>query len=210
MGKAVAEIARERGHEVVYTLDKDDALIDLDIAEVVVEFSTPEAAFDNISSCLLVGVPVVSGTTGWLDRRQEVEELCRSRNGAFLYASNFSIGVNIFFAINRYLAKLMQGRGYKVKIKEIHHIHKLDAPSGTAVTLAEQILPYSKYDSWIPADNTDIQGLPIQSVREGEENGYHEVTYSSDIDILQISHNAFSRKGFALGAVLAAEYILGS
>ena len=202
MGRAVEETARQRGHTIGATVDNpgewQERLDALRACDMAVEFSTPATAVDNIMRCLDLGLPVVSGTTGWHDRLGEVQERCRQRDGALFVASNFSIGMNIMFELNRRLAELMAGRNeYSVAISETHHIHKLDAPSGTALSLAADIA------SRLHAEP------PIASHRIGEVPGIHEVVYDSDVDTLTLRHEAKSRKGLALGAVLAAEYLLG-
>lgn len=210
MGRAIEQIALERGHQIIAKIDKDHSKVDFKNADVAIDFSVPEAAFDNISKALNNKIPVVSGTTGWSDRYDEAVTLCKKNNSGFLYASNFSVGVNLFFELNKYLAKLIQPYDYKVAIEETHHIHKLDSPSGTAITLAEQILPLSDHIKWtLETGNNSEEGLPIRSKREGEVTGTHEITYSSEIDCISIKHEAHQRKGFALGAVLAAEFMVG-
>ena len=209
MGQAIEKIALERGHEIVIRKDMEPLTIDLSLADAAIDFSHPNAAFDNIVSCFDAGVPVVSGTTGWLDRFEEAKVLCSETKGAFLYASNFSIGVNLFFNLNAYLARLMRPlKDYDVELEEIHHVHKLDAPSGTAITLAEGILEQSEKESW-SLDKESRDELFIGVEREGEVPGTHKVRYSSEVDSIEIKHTAHSRTGFALGAVVAAEWILG-
>ena len=211
MGRAVEQIAIERGHKIVAKIDKENSDFNLKNADVAIDFSVPEAAFENISRAFKNKIPVVSGTTGWLDKYDEAVALCKQYHSGFLYASNFSVGVNLFFELNKRLAKLIQPYDYKVSIKEIHHLDKLDAPSGTAITLAEQILPYTDYLNWTleSEKNSDDEGLPIKSLREGEVPGTHEITYNSEIDSISIKHEAHNRNGFALGAVLAAEFMAG-
>ncbi len=209
MGQAIEKIALERGHEIVIRKDMEPLTVDLGLADVAIDFSHPNAAFDNIVSCLEAGVPVVSGTTGWLDRFEEAKALCAETQGAFLYASNFSIGVNLFFNLNAYLARLMRPlKDYDVELEEIHHVHKLDAPSGTAITLAEGILNESDKESW-SLDKESPADLFIGVKREGEVPGTHKVRYSSEVDSIEIKHTAHSRTGFALGAVVASEWLLG-
>lgn len=209
MGRLIEQIATERGHNIVAIKDVGSPEPDYGQVDVAIDFSTPEVAADNISACLTEGVAVISGTTGWLDRYEEISSLCKKVDGAFLYASNFSLGVNVFFGLNRYLAKLMGDLPeYGVKIEETHHIHKLDAPSGTAITLAEGIIKESSYENWGDRENLD-KTIPIESKRIGEVPGTHIVQYSSKVDDLEIKHSAHSRKGFALGAVIAAEWIIG-
>jgi 4-hydroxy-tetrahydrodipicolinate reductase len=215
MGKIIAEIAESRGHTIAAKINIDNLdeleTLDTDQIDVAIEFSEPTAAFDNIAWAIHHHIPVISGTTGWLERKPEIEQLALSKGGSFFYASNYSIGVNIFFRLNNYLAKIMEGQpDYKVKIEEIHHTEKKDAPSGTAITLAETII--NKIDRIKRWDlNTDMvnseHSLPITAIREDPAPGTHTVTYCSDIDDIEIKHTAHSRKGFALGAVLVAEWI---
>lgn len=217
MGKMIERIALERGHEIVLVVDEANRSEvtpeQLRRAEVAIEFSAPAVAVDNYKWCFEQGVPVVSGTTGWLDCWDEVVKHCRQRKGAFFYASNFSIGVNLFFRLNKYLATLMNGFGYyKVSVEETHHVHKLDAPSGTAITIAEGILEqHEGYESWQLDRGKEVADgvLPIVAKRIGEVPGIHTVSYKSDVDEIEIRHSAFSREGFALGAVLAAEFLKG-
>ena len=209
MGKLIEEIAIRRNHKIVTIKDVDTPEIDYSNIDVGIDFSTPEAAFENITNCIDKGIPVISGTTGWLDRFDEVKRLCDAREGAFLYASNFSLGVNIFFALNSYLANMMSSLDdYRASIEEIHHIHKLDAPSGTAISLADGIIEQTNYNNW-ELDGNSEQTLPISSVRKGEFPGTHSVSYKSEIDDIEIKHTAHSREGFALGAVIAAEWLIG-
>ena len=213
MGKAVEEAALKRGHEIVSIIDVDhrDAFRSeaFRSADVAIEFTRPDTAFDNYMQCFAAGVPVVSGTTGWLDRLDEVKAICRNEGRTFFYASNFSIGMNLFFAVNAYLAKLMNRfTDYDVQITETHHIHKLDAPSGTAISLAQAVIEHSNYQSW-KLDETFGAELGIYAVREDEVPGTHSVKYHSNVDEIEIKHTAFNRNGFALGAVVAAEWILG-
>jgi len=217
MGKTIEKIAEKRGHQIVIRADKDTEPYHISEAEVAIDFSVPDSAYDNIIDCIKHGVPVVSGTTGWLEKYNEVADLCKKKEGAFLYASNFSVGVNIFFKLNEYLAQLISKvEGYHASITEVHHIHKLDAPSGTAISLAEQILSKTDYNKWQLTDNSvqekDLSGsdiIPILAKREGEVPGIHEVMYQSEVDQISIRHEAYSREGFALGAVIAAEWIVG-
>jgi 4-hydroxy-tetrahydrodipicolinate reductase len=211
MGKAIADIAKERGHEIVAIVDPDTQEGTLTQAQVAINFSVPDAAVANIKSALKMGVPVVCGTTGWLGQRAEVEAYCQTQNSAFLYASNFSIGVNLFFSLNQKLAQLMQPHpDYIAKMEEIHHIHKLDAPSGTAITLAEGVIENSPYQKWVLEGNQESnRQLPIHSIREGELPGTHSVHFQGANDLISIRHEAFNRKGFALGAIVAAEWIVG-
>lgn len=207
MGKAIEKIAIERGHEIVIRKDVEPVDIDLSVADAAIDFSHPSAAFDNIKECIDSKVPVVSGTTGWLDRFDEITAYCKDQDGAFIYASNYSIGVNLFFNLNAYLAKMMeQIKGYDVTMEEIHHIHKLDAPSGTAITLAHDIIENSEKQKW-NIESPESDDLFINVKREGEVPGTHQVSYSSAIDSIEIKHTAFNRTGFALGAVVAAEWL---
>lgn len=217
MGKMIESIAIERGHEIVLKVDENNCTKvttdQLRQADVAIEFSMPAIAVNNYTWCFEAGVPVVSGTTGWLEKWEKVVALCQQKKGGFFYASNFSIGVNLFFQLNQYLAKLMNGFDhYKVFIEETHHIHKLDAPSGTAITLAEGILEHHEgYNSWqLSPEKEELDHvLPIMAKREGEVPGIHSVLYKSKVDEIEIRHAAFSREGFAFGAVLAAEFLQG-
>ena len=207
MGQAIEKVAVERGHEIVIRKDVEPLEVDLSIADAAIDFSHPSAAFDNIKLCIDNDVPVVSGTTGWLDKYEEVKEYCELKKGSFIYASNFSIGVNLFFNLNAYLAQMMKNiKGYEPTMEEIHHIHKLDAPSGTAISLANDILENSEKDKW-NSSSPDKKELFIKVKREGEVPGTHSVAYSSAIDEIEIKHTAFNREGFALGAVVAAEWL---
>lgn len=213
MGKAIEEIAVEKGHEVVLKIssaNKQELTAEkLKQADVAIEFTGPEHAVANILLCLEAGVPVVCGSTGWLEKLNEVEAYCKQKNGSFLYASNFSIGVNIFFELNRKLAALMANQpAYTVSIEEIHHTHKKDAPSGTAITLAEQaIQQLPGKNSWVNTAVAHRHEIPIVSKRIDPAPGTHSVKYSSAVDDIEIIHTAHNRQGFAGGAVLAAEYI---
>lgn len=217
MGKLVERLAAGRGHEIVLVVDEynrnSTSGEQLEMAEVAIEFSVPAVAADNYKWCFDHGVSVVSGTTGWLDRWDEVVEYCRQRDGGFFYASNFSIGVNVFFQLNKYLAGMMSRfDDYQVFVEETHHIHKIDAPSGTAITLAEGILDnHGGYSSWeLNSGGCPSKGvLPVSAKRIGEVPGIHAVTYKSDVDEIVIRHSAISREGFARGAVLAAEFMKG-
>ena len=207
MGKAIEKIALDRGHEIVIRKDVEPLDADLSLADVAIDFSHPSAAFDNIVQCIDAGVPVVSGTTGWLDRYEEARTYCIAKEGAFLYASNFSIGVNLFFNLNGYLARMMSKlKDYEVSMEEVHHIHKLDAPSGTAITLAQEILRNSEKSNW-SIDKASDEDLLINVKRQGEVPGTHTVLYDSEVDSIEIRHTAHSRTGFALGAVVAAEWL---
>ena len=208
MGKTIERIAQERGHEIVLKVDAPGNY-DLSVAEVAIEFSTPQSAFANICRALSLGLPTVAGTTGWLEHYPEAVTLCKEHEAAFLYASNFSIGVNIFFELNKTLAQLMRKYSeYAVAIEEIHHTQKLDAPSGTAITLAQEIIEQTDKVGWELGETTEDK-IPITAKRIENVPGTHIVTYKSVVDTLEIKHTAHSRDGFALGAVLAAEWIIG-
>ena len=209
MGRAIENIAKNRGHEIIAKIDKDQIEGTLEHANVAINFSIPDAAVNNIFSALSLKIPVVCGTTGWLEDLKKVTDFTTKNDTAFLYASNFSIGVNLFFKLNEQLAKMMNNQSeYKVNIEEIHHIHKLDAPSGTAITLAEGIIENSKSSDWsLSTDKSDE--IQIDAIREGEVPGTHTVTYESSIDAISIKHEAHNREGFALGALVAAEWIVG-
>ena len=209
MGKAIEQIALDRGHQIVCKIDKNLSEGKLHEADAAINFSIPDAAADNISSALNQRVPVVCGTTGWLDAYQQVTQTALEKNTAFLYASNFSVGVNLFFKLNKVLAQMMHPhKEYRASMEETHHIHKLDAPSGTAITLAEGIIGNSDLIDW-KLDEDAKDSLSIQSYREGEVPGTHSIKYKSTIDDITIEHKAHNRKGFALGAVIAAEWIVG-
>ena len=208
MGKAIEIVAVERGHDVVAKIDQNEAYGNLSEADVAINFSVPDAAVENIKTALKINIPVVCGTTGWLDQLNEIEDFCKAKNSAFVYASNFSVGVNLFFKLNEVLAKLMSShKSYEASMKEVHHIHKLDAPSGTAITLAEGIIDQSDYTQWSIHKDTIENMLPIEVDRIGEVPGTHTIKYESNIDSISIEHEAHSGKGFALGAVIAAEWI---
>jgi len=215
MGKAIAEKAPAMGHEVALVIGRDNQQdftpVKLRCCDVAIEFTNPETAPDNILRCLEAGIPVVSGTTGWLHRLPEIVASAERCKGAFFYASNFSIGVNLFFALNRYLAKMMAPHPeYGVSITETHHLHKKDAPSGTAITLAEGIIAgLDRKTSWSNPPATDPAVLEIQSLREGEVPGTHEVIYFSETDSILLRHEAHSREGFVKGALLAAAWLPG-
>jgi|SRR6476469_3717792 len=213
MGKAIEEIAVQRGHEIVLKINIDN-LEDftdenLKKADVAIEFTGPESAVANIKKCCKAGIPVVSGSTGWLKKWDEIKSYCCEQNAGFLYASNFSVGVNLFFELNKYLAQLMMPHTeYNVEMEEIHHTEKKDAPSGTAITLAEQILEQiSSKKRWVNENSSNKQDLVITSKRIDPAPGTHVIKYASAIDDIEITHTAHNRKGFATGAVLAAEYL---
>lgn len=210
MGQVIERIAKERGHEIVLKKSRNESFEGLENADVAIDFSIPEAAVANISECFEKRIPVVSGTTGWLENYSNVVKLCEQSNGAFIYSSNFSLGVNIFFEMNAYLAKIMsQFSQYSIGIEEIHHTQKLDAPSGTAITLADAIINHSDYSSWGLNEGKNSDELVIKAERIAQVPGTHIVTYKSDIDTIEIKHEAHNREGFALGAVVAAEWIFG-
>jgi len=209
MGKEIEKIALSRGHEIVIRKDVDD-VIDINLADVAIDFSVPSSAFNNITNCINNKVPVISGTTGWLDKYEEAVALCREKNSAFIYASNYSLGVNIFFELNKQLAKMMRSlEDYEISMEEIHHTKKLDAPSGTAITLAEGVIENSSKNNWELGDEASEGNIPIVAKRIPDVPGTHTVWYDSEVDAIEIKHTAHSRKGFALGAVVAAEWIVG-
>ncbi|MFY7964625.1 MAG: 4-hydroxy-tetrahydrodipicolinate reductase [Chitinophagaceae bacterium] len=213
MGKAIEEIALTKSHEIVLKIDLSNldefTKENLSKADVAIEFTSPHTAFENVSKCLEYGIPVVCGSTGWLDKWNEIETLCKQQNGTLLYASNFSIGVNLFFELNTYLAKLMSKyNDYNVSLTEIHHTQKKDAPSGTAITLAEQVLANNNIKkNWVNQPTSNAAELEIISERIDPAPGTHTIKYSSPIDDIEITHTAHNRVGFASGAVLAAEFI---
>lgn len=208
MGKEIEKIALERGHEIVLRKTEENDYSGLELADVAIDFSIPTAATENISTCFNQNIPVVSGTTGWLEHYNDMTALCKEKNGAFLYGSNFSVGVNLFFELNSHLAKLMSKiKEYNVSMEEIHHTHKLDAPSGTAISLAQGIIAETDYQQWTMDNATDTE-IYIDAKRIEDVPGTHSVFYKSTVDEIEIKHTAFSRQGFALGAVIAAEWIL--
>lgn len=215
MGHEIEKIALSRGHEVVCAIDiNEEYKFESEAfksADVAIEFTSPESAFNNYMKAFAARIPVVSGTTGWLERMSEIKKACEEEGQTFFYASNFSLGVNLFFAFNKYIAKMMNNfKDYDVHIEETHHIHKLDAPSGTAITLAEGIIEnLEQKKKWVLENAESANDLVIQSFREGEVPGIHTITYNSEVDTISITHDAKSRKGFALGAVLAAEFTKG-
>ena len=209
MGKVIERIALERGHEIVLKKDHDNTFEGLLNTDVAIDFSVPDSAVGNISECLNNGIPVISGTTGWLTDYPKMAQLCEEKNGSFIYASNFSLGVNVFFELNEYLAKMMANlKQYKVSMEEIHHTQKLDAPSGTAITLAEGVIKHTDYANWTletPISNE----IHIEAKRIENVPGTHSIFYDSEVDQIEIKHTAHSREGFALGAVVAAEWLVG-
>ena len=209
MGQVIERIALERGHEIVLKKDEFNTYEGLSTADVAIDFSVPTAAVSNISSCFHANVPVISGTTGWLEHYDEMLALCAAKNGAFISSSNFSLGVNIFFELNEYLAKIMSKfDNYTVEMEEIHHTQKLDAPSGTAISLAKGVIENSNYTNWT-LENPEANQIYIDTKRIGTVPGTHTVTYNSVVDAIEIKHTAHNREGFALGAVIAAEWIVG-
>lgn len=215
MGKEIEQIALQRKHEIALKIDENNIASitkeDLQKCDVAIEFSTPASAVSNMTRCFLSGVPVVVGTTGWYDRLEKVKKLCEENDGCLFYASNFSIGVNIFFKMNEELAKIMNNYAdYDVSMEEIHHVHKLDAPSGTAISLANQVTDNLKRKKkWVNTQTKKTDELEIISKRIDEVPGTHTVKYHSAIDDIEITHKAHNRKGFAMGAVLAAEFVKG-
>ena len=208
MGKTIEKLAVQKGHTIVSKLNRNSLKEDILKADVAIEFSTPEAAVSNIKFCLENNVPVISGTTGWLEHYDEMIKLCENRNGSFIYASNFSVGVNLFFSINEYVSNIMKPwKEYQVSIEEIHHTQKLDAPSGTAITLAEGIINNSDKKNW-NLDDADDDEIKITAKRIDDVKGTHIINYDSTIDTISIKHEAHSREGFALGAILAAEWLV--
>jgi 4-hydroxy-tetrahydrodipicolinate reductase len=209
MGKMIEQLALDRGHQIVAKVDIDTTEIDFANIDVAIDFSMPDAAFGNISSCIENKVPIISGTTGWLDNYDNAITLCEEKKGAFIYASNFSLGVNVFFELNAYLGRMMKNLNqYQVAMEEIHHTQKLDAPSGTAITLAEGIIANTNYQNWKLGESSENE-ISINSKREGSVPGTHSVDYTSEVDSIEIKHTAHNREGFALGAVIAAEWLHG-
>lgn len=209
MGKVIEKIALERGHEIVLRKGSSDSFDGLLQADVAIDFSVPNSAVNHISECLNHNIPVISGTTGWLENYDEMVNLCQEKNGSFIYGSNFSLGVNIFFELNNYLAKMMKNlKDYSVSMEEIHHLQKLDAPSGTAISLANGIIENTDYTNWT-LDNAATNEIYIDAKRIENIPGTHSVFYDSKVDQIEIKHTAHSREGFALGSVIAAEWLLG-
>ena len=210
MGKVIEKIALERGHEIVLKKSSSDSYLGLENANVAIDFSVPASAVENISECLNRGIPVVSGTTGWLEEYPKMVALCENKNGSFIYGSNFSLGVNLFFELNSYLAKMMSKfKTYSISMEEIHHTQKLDAPSGTAISLAKGIIENTDYSSWTLDANPKEKELPIEALRIENVPGTHSIFYTSEVDTIEIKHTAHSREGFALGSVIAAEWLVG-
>jgi len=209
MGQTIERIALERGHEIVLKKDEFNTYDGLSSADVAIDFSIPSVAVANISSCFHAGVPVISGTTGWLEQYDDMVALCETKKGAFISSSNFSLGVNLFFELNDYLAKMMaKFVSYTVEMEEIHHTQKLDAPSGTAISLAKGVIENSNYTNWT-LDQAKEKQIHIGVKRIADVPGTHTVTYASAVDSIEIKHTAHNRDGFALGAVIAAEWIVG-
>jgi 4-hydroxy-tetrahydrodipicolinate reductase len=215
MGKSIEELAKTKGHEIVQVFGgknpEEFTIENLQKADVAIDFSLPHTAYDNITKCIEAGLPVVSGTTGWLDKYEDVKSFCIEKEGAFFYASNFSVGVNIFMEINERLAELMNSQdAYDIEMTEIHHTKKLDAPSGTAITLAKGILDkVSRKSKYGLIENSDKENIQINAIREGNVPGTHIISYKSETDSLEIKHEAHSRIGFAKGAILAGEWLTG-
>ena len=218
MGSAIEKIALNKGHDILARIEENDwqnfDSLNANAIDVAIEFSQPEAAYYNIHKCLQRGIPVVSGTTGWLDQYQKIERFCKEKNGTFFYASNFSIGVNIFFKVNELIAKIMGNfPEYRIQMEETHHLHKKDSPSGTAITLMEGIFTHHGIvKESVESNEATKMGkeqLAIKSIRESEVFGTHAIQYNSAMDTISIEHKAHSREGFALGAVLVAEWIAG-
>ena len=208
MGKTIEKLAIEKGHSIVYKNTSDWEEGSFEDTNVAIEFSTPEAAISNIKRCFEARIPVVCGTTGWLSEYPTILKLCQQRNGSFIYASNFSIGVNLFFSLNSHFAKLMAPwKEYIPSIEEIHHTQKKDAPSGTAISLAESLIESNDTDGWV-LDTEEANKISIKAIREGDVKGTHTVSYQSKVDSLSIKHEAHTREGFALGAILAAEWLV--
>ncbi|AUC80884.1 4-hydroxy-tetrahydrodipicolinate reductase [Lacinutrix sp. Bg11-31] len=209
MGKTIETIALSRGHKIVIKTS-ETVTSEITKADIAIDFSIPTAAFGNISNCINNNIPVISGTTGWLDHYDKIVDLCQQKKGAFIYASNFSLGVNIFFELNKTLAKMMSAlEDYNVSLEEIHHTKKLDAPSGTAISLAKDIVEnHNQFNSW-QLDANEEKVLPITAKRIENVPGTHNITYKSEVDTIKIEHIAHSRQGFALGAVVAAEWLIG-
>ena len=209
MGKVIENIALERGHQIILRKGSSDSFEGLLEADVAIDFSVPNSAVSHISECLNNNIPVISGTTGWLENYDEMVNLCQEKNGSFIYGSNFSLGVNIFFELNNYLAKMMKNLSdYNVSMEEIHHIQKLDAPSGTAISLAKGIIENTDYTNWT-LDNASTNEIYIDAKRIENIPGTHSVFYDSKVDQIEIKHTAHNREGFALGSIIAAEWLVG-
>lgn len=208
MGKEIEKIAKSRGHYIILSISTTPKIQDLKSVDVAIEFSQPKSAFENIKLCLENNIPTVCGTTGWLKKYNIIKKICESKNSSFIYSSNFSISANIFFEINKKLADYMSSySNYEISIKEIHHVQKLDIPSGTSISLAEDIIQKTNKTSWILSDKKYKEQISIQAKRIKDTTGIHSVIYKSSIDNIQIKHKAYNREGFALGAIIAAEWI---
>lgn len=209
MGKVIERIALERGHQIILKKTSTDTFEGLEKADVAIDFSVPSSAVENITACINVNVPVISGTTGWLEQYQNIVDYVTEKEGAFIYGSNFSLGVNIFFQLNEYLAKMMANlKQYNVSLEEIHHTQKLDAPSGTAISLAEGIIKNTDFTTWT-MNQPEQNQIPIEAKRIENVPGTHIIKYQSEVDTIEIEHVAHSREGFALGSVVAAEWLIG-
>ena len=210
MGKVVEKIAIKRGHSIIGIINEEITDLNISDADLAIDFSVPSAAENNIKHSLNNDVPIVSGTTGWLENFNRVKNLCINKNGSFLYAPNFSLGVNLFFELNQRLAKITANQSsYDIKIEEIHHTQKKDNPSGTAIKLAETIIDHSKYKRWTVEESIEPNQINIKSKRKKNATGTHTVRYESEVDIIEINHSAKSRQGFGLGAVIAGEWLVG-
>ena len=210
MGKVIERIALERGHEIVLRKSSSTSYAGLENADIAIDFSLPTSAVANISECLNNGIPVVSGTTGWLEEYSNMVALCEQKNGSFIYGSNFSLGVNLFFELNVFLAKMMSKfKNYSASMEEIHHTQKLDAPSGTAISLAKGIIENCDYTNWTMDANPKENEISIEALRIENVPGTHSVFYNSEVDTIEIKHTAHSRDGFALGSIIAAEWLVG-
>ena len=210
MGKVIEKIALQRGHDIVLKKTQLNSFQGLQEADIAIDFSIPDAAVNNISECLKNSIPVISGTTGWLQNYSEIENLCNEKKGSFIYSSNFSLGVNLFFKLNENLAKMMRKFSqYKISMEETHHTQKLDAPSGTAISLANQIIENSEYTNWTINQNSSQNEIYINAKRIENIPGTHSINYNSNVDSIEIIHTAHNREGFALGAVIAAEWLVG-
>ncbi|PRP66562.1 4-hydroxy-tetrahydrodipicolinate reductase [Nonlabens agnitus] len=209
MGKVIERIAQERGHEIVARINKDDSKNDLEKSDVVIEFTAPESALENLKYCINKQIPIICGTTGWNSSIEEIYKLVSDQNAALVHASNFSLGVNLFFELNKRLAALMEPfEDYQLAVQEIHHTEKADAPSGTAITLAEGIMENTHFKGWHLGKENEKDSIGIEALREHDVKGTHLVSWNSDVDQIEIKHTAHSRDGFALGAVIAAEWLL--
>lgn len=210
MGKVIERIALERGHEIVLRKSSSSSYAGLENADVAIDFSVPSSAVANISECLNTGIPIVSGTTGWLEEYSNMVALCEQKIGSFIYGSNFSLGVNLFFELNDYLAKMMSKfKNYSASMEEIHHTQKLDAPSGTAISLAKGIIENTDYTNWTLDANPKENEISIEALRIENVPGTHSIFYNSEVDTIEIKHTAHSRDGFALGSIIAAEWLVG-